>query len=303
MGRHDRVKENKVLEIVATADTASPQLENGYTRISNELYDKIIEFPFTSRQLKLMFAIIRKTYGYGVKHTYLRNEYLCKMTDLEKSAVSRTLQQLKKMGAVIDYHQKDPSMPDGTLGIQKDYFRWDKTVVKTTTELSKRQQKVVKTTTIKEKKKPSKYSEDFSEFWSVYPKKKDKHEAYKKYTQARKEYSHEFILETTKKFALDVELECRDQQYIKHAKTFLNQREFLDYEDLTEDQIKTKHALTKKDKPDNRPQWAKDKDILDEQNEKRVATHWQIEERKEKVLVRDPNIKSKFAKLGKKYNF
>lgn len=296
-----------LIKIVATAQTASPQIENGYTRISNELYDKIIEFPFTSRQLKLMFAIIRKTYGYGVKHTYLRNEYLCKMTDLEKSAVSRTLQQLKKMGAVIDYHQKDPSMPDGTLGIQKDYFRWDKTVVKMTTELSKRQQKVVKTTTIKEKKKPSKYSEDFSEFWSVYPRKQDKYDALKKFKLRLKEYSSEFIIECTKKYALDIELGGTEQQYIKLAATYLNKESFLDYEDLTEEHIRSKHTLNKKDKPDNRPQWAKDKDLLDEQNEKRVATHWQIEKKEETVYVTSSDKKQKnkemFDKLASKHNF
>lgn len=296
-----------LMKIVATAQTASPQLENGYTSFANELIDKIIQFPFTSRQLKIMLAIMRKTYGYHKTHTYLRNEYICKMTDLEKSAVSKTLKQLKNMDCIIDYHKKDPSFSEGELGIQKDYFRWNKTVVKTTTELSKQQQKVVKTTTIKERKKTNKYSEDFSEFWSVYPKKKDKHEAYKKYIQARKEYSAEFILETTKRFALDVDLENTEQQFIKHAKTFLHQRQFEDYEDLTEEQIRSKHTLTKKDKPDNRPQWAKDKDLLDEQNEKRVATHWQIEKKEETVYVTSSDKKQKnkamFDKLASKHNF
>lgn len=296
-----------LMKIVATAQTASPQLENGYTSFANELIDKIIQFPFTSRQLKIMLAIMRKTYGYHKTHTYLRNEYICKMTDLEKSAVSKTLKQLKNMDCIIDYHQKDPSKPDGTLGIQKDYFRWDKTVVKTTTELSKQQQKVVKTTTIKERKKTNKYSEDFNDFWSVYPRKQDKHDALKKFKLRLKEYSSEFIIECTKKFALDIELGGTEQQYIKLAATYLNKESFLDYEDITEEQIRSKHTLTKTNKPDNRPQWAKDKDLLDEQNEKRVATHWQIEKKEETVYVTSSDKKQKnkamFDKLASKHNF
>ncbi|WP_374993057.1 replication protein, partial [Burkholderia multivorans] len=45
----------------------SPQIEDGYTRIANELYEAILGFGFTQRQLLVLLTVLRKTYGYGKK--------------------------------------------------------------------------------------------------------------------------------------------------------------------------------------------------------------------------------------------
>ena len=67
-----------------------------------------------------------------------------------------------------------------------------------------------------------KHGKDFEEFWSVYPKKVDKGEAYKKYKARRKEgYSAEEILAAAKAYRAECERKHTDRQYIKHAKTFL----------------------------------------------------------------------------------
>lgn len=46
---------------------ASPQTEDGYIRIANELLDAILMFPFSKRQLKVVLALIRKIYGFNKK--------------------------------------------------------------------------------------------------------------------------------------------------------------------------------------------------------------------------------------------
>ena len=40
---------------------ASPQTENGYTRIANELFDAILAFPFSKRELLIVLG--RAPYG------------------------------------------------------------------------------------------------------------------------------------------------------------------------------------------------------------------------------------------------
>lgn len=80
-------------------------------------------------------------------------------------------------------------------------------------------------------KKESKYSTDFDEFWSVYPRNVDKGNAFKKYQARTKEgYSPEELLTAAKNYALQCKRSGTEQKYIKHAATFLSDaRPFLDY--------------------------------------------------------------------------
>lgn len=83
----------------------------------------------------------------------------------------------------------------------------------------------------KSKKAINNYSTDFEEFWSVYPRKADKAQAYKKY-KARLEdgFSHEQLLEAAKNYAAQCKRDRTEDKYIKHGKTFLGESTpFLDY--------------------------------------------------------------------------
>lgn len=142
---------------------ASPQLEEGYTRIANELFDSIISFDFGKIEQKIVFYIIRRTYGYQEKTARIKQSEISKATNLGKANISKTLDLLIKR-KVLFYETGS-----GNLGLNKNYEEWEKVVktttfkhekeapevVKTTTkscqnnnpELLKQQQKVVKTTT------------------------------------------------------------------------------------------------------------------------------------------------------------
>lgn len=68
----------------------------------------------------------------------------------------------------------------------------------------------------------AKHGKEFEEFWSIYPKKVDKGEAFKKYKARRGEgYSAEEILAAAIAYKAECEKKHTDRQYIKHAKTFL----------------------------------------------------------------------------------
>lgn len=67
------------------------------------------------------------------------------------------------------------------------------------------------------------YSKDFEEFWSVYPRKVGKGDAYKKYKARLKDgWSEAELLEAARHYADRVVRERTEQKYIKHAKTFLS---------------------------------------------------------------------------------
>lgn len=82
-----------------------------------------------------------------------------------------------------------------------------------------------------EKPKESKYSKDFEEFWIVYPRKVGKGEAYKKYMARRNDgFSEAELLIAAQNYSLQCKKQKTNQQYIKHAKTFLSENTpFIDY--------------------------------------------------------------------------
>lgn len=75
------------------------------------------------------------------------------------------------------------------------------------------------------------YSKDFEEFWSAYPRKVGKGEAYKKYKARLNDgWSEAELLNAAKNYASRVAREKTEQKYIKHAKTFLSgDTPFADY--------------------------------------------------------------------------
>lgn len=81
--------------------------------------------------------------------------------------------------------------------------------------------------------KPTKvvYPLGFEAFWSVYPRKVGKGEAYKKYKARTNDgYSDEELISAAKEYAACCRKSRTENQYIKHAKTFLSDScPFLDY--------------------------------------------------------------------------
>lgn len=95
---------------------ANPQLENGYTKISNELLEVLgfIQLPATEYQV--LMVIFRMTYGYNQKTAEIKNWQLCYATGLIKNAVSRSIKGLKEKNIIIR---------NGNItSINKDYETW-----------------------------------------------------------------------------------------------------------------------------------------------------------------------------------
>lgn len=100
--------------------TPGPQLENGYTKIANELLDAIAKSELSKRQLKIVLAVIRKTYGYNKKVDDMTVTQLVESTNIDKSAVSRTLPELEAMNVL----SKRQGKYGYVLGLNKNYRGW-----------------------------------------------------------------------------------------------------------------------------------------------------------------------------------
>lgn len=73
------------------------------------------------------------------------------------------------------------------------------------------------------------YSNDFEQFWSIYPRKKDKKKAFKSFKATIKRYDLNTIVQGTKGYARSIERDGTEERFIKHASTFLNNDSFNDY--------------------------------------------------------------------------
>jgi len=99
---------------------SSPQLEDGYTRFAHELLESIMFNDFSKREMKLILAIARKTYGWHKKWDRIDLGQFCGMTNLKKNHISTTLKDLVEKNVVLKHSEKRVSF----YAINKNYSEW-----------------------------------------------------------------------------------------------------------------------------------------------------------------------------------
>lgn len=99
---------------------ASPQTENGYTRLADELLESLIRFPFTKRQYKVLLAVIRKTYGYGKREDDLTSTQLADLTGLTAAHCRGTVLELEHLNVLKARRGRFGKV----IGLVKDYEQW-----------------------------------------------------------------------------------------------------------------------------------------------------------------------------------
>jgi len=80
---------------------SNPQIENGYTRIANELLEAIIKHPFSRREYAVLMCIIRCTYGFNKKEDAISGWQISEMTGIDRSHVSKTINELTKNNIIL----------------------------------------------------------------------------------------------------------------------------------------------------------------------------------------------------------
>lgn len=135
------------------------ELEDGYTRLANALYDELIGADLTKNQSKVAHAICRKTYGFGKKLDRISDSQLAQLTRLPRQKVNKAKNELIAMKVILrEGSQIGPNKNISEWEIEGCHYSGDnvtalvtKNVTKTVTSLSPKQSHTKETIT-KEKK-------------------------------------------------------------------------------------------------------------------------------------------------------
>jgi phage replication O-like protein O len=98
----------------------SPQLEDGYIKLANELAEALMRAKLTARQWPVAMAIIRKTYGFNKKVDDIGLSQLAEMTGIAKSHVSVAVRELEARWIIV----RKAGTFGHVLGINKNYSKW-----------------------------------------------------------------------------------------------------------------------------------------------------------------------------------
>ena len=109
---------------------ASPQCENGFTRIANELLEAISLKRIPGQELRIVLFVARKTYGFGKKADRISYGQIAKATGIPRTRVITHIKSLvsKKVLGSLNNGTRQPS----TIWINKDYSQWVDSPIKDT---------------------------------------------------------------------------------------------------------------------------------------------------------------------------
>jgi phage replication O-like protein O len=99
---------------------ASPQVENGYTRIANELLEALVQIYISGNECRIYLAIIRRTYGHAKCQAAVSITLLMRDTGIDRKGVIRALSVLEARNMI----HIDRSGYINVIGPQKDYEQW-----------------------------------------------------------------------------------------------------------------------------------------------------------------------------------
>lgn len=104
---------------------ASPQKENGYTPIANELLEAIVRCDLSTRDMRIVLVILRRTYGFQKKVDGISHEQIAEATGYSRRSVIYAVQDLeaKHMISVKRRSEGGAKLPS-LIGINKDYEQW-----------------------------------------------------------------------------------------------------------------------------------------------------------------------------------
>ncbi|MFS4675086.1 replication protein [Klebsiella pneumoniae] len=102
---------------LAAVERQVADIDDGYTRIANELLEAVMAADLTARQLKVALAVIRKTYGFGKKLDRITNTQIAAMTGIHHTHVCKAKNEMIAMNIIVSNGH--------TIGINKVISEWD----------------------------------------------------------------------------------------------------------------------------------------------------------------------------------
>ncbi|WP_226677246.1 replication protein [Mesobacillus jeotgali] len=104
---------------------SNPQIEQGYTRVANEILENIMKVSLNGTQFRIVMAVWRFTYGFQRKEHELSIGFIATAISASRSQVDRELTVLIERKILIARDQ-GPKRPR-QLRFNKDYEHWVRT--------------------------------------------------------------------------------------------------------------------------------------------------------------------------------
>lgn len=95
---------------------ASPQVENGFTRIANELLERLLASCLSPNEWRVLLCIVRLSYGFRTKTARITGARVASMTGIAPQNVSTALRRLAERNMIVRAGKQ--------MGLQKDWERW-----------------------------------------------------------------------------------------------------------------------------------------------------------------------------------
>lgn len=202
---------------------ATPQLEDGYTKIVNPILEQLAKINLSPYETRTIMCIFRKTYGYGKKWDYISLDQFSSFCGLDKRLISRTVKKLVERKLIIRRDDKDRAF----YCFNKDFSQW----ISSSPEISHHLQRCEPSSpeihtkeTITKETLINNISckmtlEDFEDFWQQYPRKINKKTARKKFLTIPRSNKQKILL------ALEdqkTSSQWQEERYIPHPTTWLN---------------------------------------------------------------------------------
>lgn len=115
---------NFPVPVVALQELRVADLDDGFTRIANELLEAVMRTGLSQHQLLVFMAVMRKTYGFNKKSDWVSNEQLSELTGILPHKCSAAKSVLVKRGILTQTGR--------VIGINKTVSEWSSLPVKGT---------------------------------------------------------------------------------------------------------------------------------------------------------------------------
>jgi len=99
----------------------NPQIENGYTKIANEIMEALSATRIAGEQMQCLLFILRKTYGFNKKEDTIPLSQFVKATGIRKPHICRALNNLKERKIIVT---KNGNKKHPTYSFNKRYDQW-----------------------------------------------------------------------------------------------------------------------------------------------------------------------------------
>ncbi|ASC26563.1 replication protein [Klebsiella pneumoniae] len=115
---------NFPVPVVALQELRVADLDDGFTRIANELLEAVMRAGLSQHQLLVFMAVMRKTYGFNKKADWVSNEQISMLTGILPHKCSAAKSALVKRGILTQTGR--------VIGINKAVSEWSSLPVKGT---------------------------------------------------------------------------------------------------------------------------------------------------------------------------